>query len=191
MITVRARRIGYLEGTVSATVKVGRNTVPIVMSAAATPMLDTMRVVGDRVTRGRLGEFEQRRLDKSATASFTRAEILERNPTAIWQMLTNVPSVNITDGFSGSRPGDYSVVATSKREFSASLRDSKPCYYLVMVDGVPMAPTPPQESFDLRQLPHPDQIHGVEIFAGPASVPLQYGGTGSGKWCGLIAVWTR
>ena len=69
--------------------------------------------------------------------------------------------------------------------------DTKPCYYLVMVDGVPQQPTPPQEYFDLRQLPHPDQIHGVEIFAGPASIPLQYGGTGSGKWCGLIAVWTR
>ena len=191
VITVRTRRIGYMEGVVSATVKVGRNTVPIVMSAVSTPTLDTMRVVGDRVTRGRLGEFEQRRLDKSATASFTRDDILKRNPTAIWQMLTNVPAVNVTDGFSGDHPGDYSVVAKSNRGQMTRLENSKPCYYLVMVDGVPQAPTPPQEYFDLRQLPHPDQIHGVEIFAGPASIPLQYGGTGSGKWCGLIAVWTR
>jgi hypothetical protein len=40
-------------------------------------------------------------------------------------------------------------------------------------------------------LPKPEEIHGIEVFAGPASIPLQYSGIGKDKWCGLIAIWTR
>jgi hypothetical protein len=29
------------------------------------------------------------------------------------------------------------------------------------------------------------------VFAGPSSIPVQYNGAGTNKWCGLIAVWTR
>jgi hypothetical protein len=65
------------------------------------------------------------------------------------------------------------------------------CYFVVMVDGQLMTPSGNNEAFDLRQLPRPDEIHGIEVFAGPSSIPVQYGGTGSGKWCGMIAVWTR
>ena len=45
--------------------------------------------------------------------------------------------------------------------------------------------------FDLRMLPPPEEVYGLEVFAGPSSIPPQYGGVGVGKWCGLIAVWTR
>ena len=61
----------------------------------------------------------------------------------------------------------------------------------VMVDGLVMNSGPGQLTFDLRLLPKPEEIHGIEVFAGPASIPLQYGGSGSNKWCGLIAIWTR
>ena len=33
--------------------------------------------------------------------------------------------------------------------------------------------------------------HGIEVFGGPSTIPLQYGGTGNNKWCGLIAIWTK
>ena len=53
----------------------------------------------------------------------------------------------------------------------------------VTVDGFP--------SFNLKDLPSPDAIYGIEVFAGPASIPLQYGGSGRDKWCGLVVVWTK
>lgn len=192
VISVRARHLGFVEGFVTATVRGGRNTVPIVMSTVSTPLLDTMRVVGDRVMKGRLGEFEQRRLDKTATAVFTREDIVKRNPTEAFQMLSNLSTVKVTEGFTAGRSGDEVVAAVSTRTYSPNLiNGSQPCFYMVMVDGVVKRPPAGQQSFDLRQLPRPEEIHGIEVFAGPASIPLQYGGVGDGKWCGLIAVWTR
>ena len=39
-----------------------------------------------------------------------------------------------------------------------------------------MSPTYPDAAYDLKQLPPPDEIHGIEIFAGGASVPARYAG---------------
>jgi outer membrane receptor for ferrienterochelin and colicin len=50
---------------------------------------------------------------------------------------------------------------------------------------------PHQQAFDLRLLPKLEEIHRIEVFAGPASIPVQYGGSGDDKWCGMIAIWTR
>jgi hypothetical protein len=90
-----------------------------------------------------------------------------------------------------------------------------PCFMSVMIDGVMMggdpapivvpsatpmkalvttSPTPPQQNdgtFDMTNLPPPDQIHGIEVFGGPASIPPQYNGAANNKMCGLIAIWTR
>jgi hypothetical protein len=63
---------------------------------------------------------------------------------------------------------------------------------VVTVDGSAVqVPTgdPDRQYIDLRDLPVPDQIHGVEVFAG--TIPLQYGGVETGKTCGLLAIWTR
>jgi hypothetical protein len=66
-----------------------------------------------------------------------------------------------------------------------------PCYLSVVVNGIPQRPKPGAGAFDLRDLPPPADIYGIEVFAGGASIPVQYGGTGDGKLCGLIAIWTR
>jgi outer membrane receptor for ferrienterochelin and colicin len=166
--------------------------VPVILSAANLPQLDTVRIVGnERKATGRLDEFETRRLNAAATRSITRAEIQARNPVDAWQMITNVPSVKIAE------QGGL-VIARSMRVETVSLnkKSDKPCYMRAMVDGVLL---PEDASVDgsanmatnLANLPAPDQIHGIEVFAGPASIPAQYGGSGTNKWCGLIAVWTR
>jgi translation elongation factor EF-4 len=68
---------------------------------------------------------------------------------------------------------------------------------LTMVDGVLLPEDVDVDgagkafATNLATLPRPEEIHGIEVFAGPASIPVQYGGAGSNKWCGLIAVWTR
>ncbi len=202
-IVVTARRIGFLPGKVSAAVAPGRNTVPILLSEARLPALDTVRIVGDRRVFGldRLDEFEARRLNRLATRTITREEIEKRNPTATWQMLTNVPALRVSDR------GDGMVVATMTRTMVQNLSNA-PCYPRVIVDGIlvqeeappplfgqaatasPQGPAVPWPT-DLSRLPPPDAIHGIEVFAGPASIPLPYGGSGNGKWCGLIAIWTR
>ena len=185
LLVVRAKHVGFKQGQLAVTVEPGRNTIPIVLSTVSMPTLDTVRVVGDQALHGmrRNDEFDTRRLNHSATASFTRDDIVKRNPVDVWQMLTAVPSIRIVDS------AGVTVESTRSLNVNPDMSVSK-CYLTVMVDGLVMNAAP-QQAFDLRLLPKPEEIHGVEVFAGPSSIPPQYNGAGTNKWCGLIAVWTR
>ena len=83
------------------------------------------------------------------------------------------------------------VVARSARTTTIANYQNDYCYLLVIVDGVPLNKDSSHKAFDLRFLPRPEEIEAIEVFAGAASIPLKYGGAGDGKWCGLIAIWTR
>lgn len=183
-LTIRARHVGFLPGRLIASVERGRNTVPIVLSTVMVPTLDTVRVVGGRrlAGLGRHDEFDSRRINSQSTVSFTRAQIQQRNPVDLWQMLTGIPSLRVVDS------GAVTVESNRSRDMNPDLT-VKACYIAVMVDG--QLRNPLGGPFDLRLLPSPAEVYGVEVFAGPASIPLQYSGTGSQKWCGMIAVWTR
>ncbi|HTJ21418.1 MAG TPA: carboxypeptidase-like regulatory domain-containing protein [Gemmatimonadaceae bacterium] len=185
-LVVRARRIGYEPGQFAVTVEAGRNTVPIVLGHNIPPTLDTVRVIGDQRLIGlrRNDEFDTRRINHQATVSITHDDIVKRNPVSLWQMLLNIPSVKVVDSLS-------SVLVMSTRTVVTSILNQGPCWMSIAVDGVIVNNDPLHQAYDLRQLPAPDEVHGIEVFAGASNIPVQYGGTGNGKWCGMIAIWTR
>ena len=37
----------------------------------------------------------------------------------------------------------------------------------------------------------PEEIHGIEIYPGPATIPAEYASMTRDASCGLIAIWTR
>ena len=185
-LVVTARRVGFLPGELTVDLVSERVMLPVRLAVNSAPSLDTLRVIGLRTDPSRHSEFDMRRRMHQAAASITSEEIEQRSPTAIWQMITNVPGVIVAER-------DNIVVARSQRAFMQNFSD-QPCFLQVMIDGVIMNRLLSKitgEGFDLRQLPPPEQIHGIEVFNGPASIPVQYGGLGSDKWCGLIAVWTK
>ena len=183
--TVRARHIGFQPGQLEVDVEPGRNTVPILLSRNAIPALDTVRVVGNQRLVGirRNDEVEARRKLGLATVSITRDDIMKRNPVDTWQMLTGIPSLRVVDSAS------VTVQSTRSRDVMPN-GVVKPCYILVVVDGIVKTGSS-GNAYDLRDLPRPEEVHAIEVFAGPSSIPVQYGGTGTDKWCGMIAVWTR
>jgi hypothetical protein len=107
-------------------------------------------------------------------------------------MLTTLPSLNVTDR---QEHGEFVVVATSDRGMITDVNGghaNQPCFLKVMVDGVLLpADDAATGRTNLNALPPPSSIHGIEVFAGAASIPLRYTGAGDGKWCGLIAIWTK
>ena len=183
--TVRARHIGFQPGQLEADVEPGRNTVPILLSRNAIPALDTVRVLGNQRLIGirRNDEVEARRRLGLATVSITRDDIVKRNPIDTWQMLTGIPSIRVIDS------ANVTVESSRSKDVTPG-GIVKPCYILVMVDGI-VKTGMPGNAYDLRDLPKPEEVHAIEVFAGPSSIPVQYGGTGTDKWCGMIAVWTR
>ena len=191
VIRVRARRIGFKAGELSVRVAAGRNTVPIILDESRSPALDTVRVMGNKVVLARYQEFEARRLNHEATASFTEDDIEKRNPTQAWQMLTTVTAIDVSDR---QEQGTFMVVASSRRGMVTSVigdKGNQPCFLKVMIDGVLLPSDDITGRTNLANLPPPSSIHGIEVFGGPASIPLQYTGAGAGKWCGLIAIWTK
>jgi len=195
VVRVRARRIGYRPGEIAVALDAGRNTVPIVLDVVQPPLLAAVRVMGDREVLARHQEFETRRRLGQTTASITADDIEKRNPVATWQMLSDVRAIAINE-LAGA------VYAASTRGSRLNKRGvPKPCYYRLMVDGVEQRPTSTDLAPDLSNLPPPSEVHGIEVFAGPATMPPQYnsvnGGGGSPlaadatNICGLIAVWTK
>ena len=166
IIRVRARSIGLKAGELVVRVAAGRNTVPIILDVARSPALDTVRIMGSKAVLARHSEFEDRLARHEASAAFTEEDIQKVNPVETYQMLRRVPSITfIPSGKTGS------LLATSSRG-------------MIMggdIDG----------HFDVSHLPPPADIHGIEVFAGPSSIPAKYNGAANDKMCGLIAIWTR
>jgi len=183
-IVVQAKRIGFKAGRVSLAVTAGRNTAPIILSTVATPTLDTLRVSGGQRVSARLDGFETRRLNHEASASITREEIEKRNPVSAWQMLVGVGAINVIPY------GNGTYAMSGRGKLPTLLRHGAPCPMQVMIDGTLLVPRD-EYGVNLNDLPPPKDIHGIEVFTGPARVPLPYGGSGTNKWCGLIAIWTR
>lgn len=178
--TVHLRRVGYVEGTIATEFVPGSNTLQLSLDPTAPPALDTVSVRANR-TNNRFTDFETRRVNGLATASITREQIERRNPVSLWQMLTRVPSVLVVDslGF---------VYARSMRN------RNEECWLRVAINGVVQGDGRP----DLRTLPAPGEVYGIEVFAGAATIPATMASQGGNELgprartgCGLISIWTR
>lgn len=160
-------RVGFTP--VAAAVQVGdADTLRLsfAMQRIVTP-LDTM-VVTARAVLQRMSGFEERR--KLGFGSFlTRDQIENRNGIYVSDLLRVLPDVRIVDGLRG--------------EYAFNTRLTN-CLFQFFVDEVLM-PTP----LDLHLLPSPRDIAGMEVYFGPATIPLQYKPANSG--CGVILIWTK
>jgi hypothetical protein len=179
---VEARSPGYYlaygmvmvaEGLTPATVLLER------MQGGA--VLEAVRIEAAADERARYGAFEARRRAGVATATITSDQILRRNPVNAWQMLLNVSAVDLVEGPEGAQPA-------SRRAKTPSWMNVQPCWMRMAIDGVLL----PEVPVNLRdRMPPVSEIHGIEVFAGPASIPSEYVGDQRNMFCGLIVVWTR
>ena len=187
IIRVRARSIGFKAGELAVRVAAGRNTIPIILDAARSPLLDTVRVMGGKAVLARHSEFEQRLASHLATAAFTEDDIYKVNPVETAQMLSRVSALKLMP--SGAN-GGLLAMSTRAMKIDGTTLQAVPCFFSVMIDGMIMGGDV-DGHFDVSHLPPPADIHGIEVFAGPASIPPKYNGAGGDKMCGLIAIWTR
>jgi hypothetical protein len=165
---VMVHRVGY--APMSAAIQIGTTDTlrfSFAMHRIATA-LDTVVVSAKRLA-ARMAEFEERR--KLGFGTFITAEdIRQRNPVALGEVLRGIPSISVT----GS--GYNRQVVTSTR--------SSRCPMQVVIDGV-LLPMPT----DLASLVPPSEVAGIEVYAGPATSPVQYKAAGSA--CGVILIWTK
>ena len=110
----------------------------------------------------------------------TEEDILERNPHEVTDVLLRIPGVSRIGRSDGSAM--ISIMRAQGRFASAF------CSPKVFVDGVVVA-TPNTQAFDFDAFLEPEEIAGIEIYRGPAELPVMFGGAESD--CGVIVVWTK
>lgn len=175
------RRVGYaptsgiIEVPSGDTLRLSYTLIP------STRMLDTVRTQARRVTM-RMLDFEQRR--QQGVGQFITQEEIERRGSMqtsdyLRYMRGVQVSTNTTRAFGGTQ-------VYSRREgggFDGN-QQQQFCPMQVMLDGIILP-----RYFDLDLLPPPKQIAGIEVYAGAATIPPQFGGVD--RRCGVVAVWTR
>ena len=169
-------RLGYKPVSTSVAID-GADTLR--MSFPLQPIvtaLDTVSVVGERMT-ARMSEFDARR--RAGIGHFITAEQIQaRNVVFFADILQGQLSVQILTAKDG----------TQRAVTTRGLTDFEPsnvCPFQLILDDVIM----PRATV-LESMPAPNQIAGVEIYSGAATIPLRYKGTVASA-CGLILVWTK
>jgi len=180
---VEARMPGYHLAVGVVDVAPGRTPAQVLLERIQGSLLDAVRIEAEGDETARYGAFEARRRAGAATASITRDEILQRGVIDAWQMLRNVSAVDLIVGPEG-------VLPLSRRVQSIDLRSPNniPCYMRLAIDGVLIPEAPVNLA---HRMPPVSEIHGIEVFGGPATIPSEYAGDQRNMVCGLIVVWTR
>ena len=167
---VVVRRIGFRPESLAVNITAGTvHDVRIRIRAA--PQWVAPVVIDARTSKytGFLRGFYERR-DRGTGVFFTAADIEERNPRFVTDLLRTVPGTRI------AVRGAENVITF--RGFS--------CLPLIWIDG--NAATAAYLDPDLFD---PMTLAGIEVYKGPATVPAALMGVQGKGACGVIALWTK
>ena len=118
--------------------------------------------------------FYQRK--RSEIGTFVdRAQLERRNPARVSDMFQAMPSVRLVCNPSGTR-----CAVVTRRFVSTRMTN---CPLALYLDGIRM------RGVTIDDLIPVNDLLGMEVYAGAARVPAQYGGPSSA--CGVILLWTR
>lgn len=180
---VLIRRIGMQPFSTSLEITGGSIEFTLLVQGTGA-VLPEVRTSADRPVASRLGDFERRRAAGVPNAVVTRDQIDRLGPIVLSRMLRGLSGLKVADSLG-------SVVAVSTRGAKPSRGPGGAgfglvqCVLRVSVDGVLM---PALTNIDQIV---PKDVHGIEVYFGPARTPPELAGLRTDNWCGLIAIWTR
>jgi TonB family protein len=169
---LQVRRLGYRAASVPFTLGHGATASVTVMLARLPRELDPVLVEASRQPSARYLQGFYERRSKGHGYFVTRDQISTRQWSDMTDVLRSlVPAVRITS----SRMARNAV----------RLRGSR-CPPLVWLDGAPAM----AGEFDLDFI-SPESVSGIEIYPGPATVPIEFRSNRGLESCGVIVVWSR
>jgi CarboxypepD_reg-like domain len=174
------RRLGY--DARSFAIEVPSNDtaeVQLPLERAAT-RLDTVTVRDAPIVSPRLDAFERRLRSKRGGWFVTRAEIDSQHPIETADLLRRAVGVEVVKKDLKTRILSKRGLVWNYRTMGAEL-----CAMPIGVDGRVM-----EQEFDINTIPSAD-VHGIEVYFGPSSIPPEYLGSLPNNFCGLVMVWTR
>jgi hypothetical protein len=171
--TVVIRRLGFAPATVDVTLREGRIDSLVVSLATVVAELPGVVVEDEALTRSKrlLPGFWERR-SRGFGAFVTRDEIEARQTSNFVDLVRHLPSANVVsvNGRPAIRFKRYTTV-----------QDCPPQYW---VDGMRIESASPDEFT-------PEDVEAIEVYAGPATIPVQFAPRPFSYTCGAIVIWTR
>ena len=165
-----ARRIGYRPESLAVSVPPDSTlSVRLRVEPVAQQIAPVVITAGSVRYTGRLRGFNERR-DRGIGRFFTAEEIEQRRPRVVSDLLRMVPGTRV-----GATNGQNTVTFRGRR-----------CTPLIWVDGAPA--TAGYLDVDLFA---PSTLAGIEVYAGPSSVPSELSWMRGKSSCGVIALWTK
>lgn len=155
------------------------DTVRLAHTLTPSPIVLPGITVSEQSVSMKMLDFEHRR--RTGIGEFMGADEIDRKGSVFaTELFRKFPTINVAPSGSQSALPEY--FALSRREGGSF--NLQACPMTVYLDQVPM-PTP----FNLDLLPSPKNLAGIEVYAGPSTVPPQFSGMNRG--CGVILVWTK
>jgi hypothetical protein len=184
---VRVRRLGFATAAADVFVRSGMLASVTISIVPLAPEIARVTVDGksDASTNA---DFERRRSVGSGGVFLTRGALKERENSKLTEVLRS-KAVSIR-AIALSRGGH--AAASQRFGGSADSRRPRECYMQIIVDGVRVF-SPSQASAN-NPPPNLDEyavsdLEGVEVYAGPAQTPPEFGGPDAA--CGTIVLSTR
>jgi hypothetical protein len=171
-LSLRFRRLGYRPDTVDLMVMAGQ-TLPldVAIGRVALGLAPVVVRARETLTGWRVGFYDRR--DQGAGHFLTKEDLEKRNPSMLTDMFRMIPGVQVR-----------SVGSSMLRQ--VRFRGGR-CAPLTWLDGAPLN----AGEFDLDAL-SPRSIEAMEVYSGPASVPLQFQSSRNlATSCGAIIIWSR
>lgn len=169
--SVEARAVGYQPVRVVLDLKSGEEATADMQLAIVPPVVDTVRVRADLSARN-LSGFEERRKAGMGGYFMDEAKITARRAQWMSDLLRGTPGITIQPRSNGR-----------DEVRMRGLGGNGDCWPTVYFNGVEA----PLERGIIDDIVRPDDVKGVEIYPGTATMPMQYRGrTG----CGSIVIWT-
>lgn len=166
------RRLGFRAMTVDISIPASGAMADTIQLVEVAHRLDPILVRGSAHSyAGTMSGFYQRR-GEGFGHFFTRAEIEKSNVTRLSDLFRTVPGMR--------------MVSTNTIQNAVRMRGATSCPPLVWLDGTPAATS----EYDLDTM-DPRSIDGIEIYSGPAEVPLQFKPPMDVVACGAIVIWSR
>lgn len=176
------RRAGYVASSVRVTgLEAGDSTV-VLLAPTSAQSLRVLNVRG-RSTVSRYADFDRRRMSGREGIFLTDSQIVKGGHILFTDLFRRFSSLRVTDSL-----GVY--VVTSARAQKPVITPGKPidlgpCAFRIVIDDLQMA-----WGFDLNML-NRDEVYGIEIYSGPATIPPEFGSMHKDAMCGIIVIWTK
>ncbi|MCH7475903.1 MAG: carboxypeptidase regulatory-like domain-containing protein [Gemmatimonadetes bacterium] len=175
-VRVSARRVGYRPMSLELWTAERQSEVGLDVVLEPLPLrLSDIIVEGERTlfVTGPMTEFYRRRQEGTGHY-FTPAEIEERDPLFLTDLLRRVPGVRVTQG---SFMGDHTITLSGTRSII------RPCASVqVYIDGVRA------NGVNIDAYP-PSRVQAMEVYTRPSQIPPEFNAIGS--VCGVVAIWTK